>query len=131
MDAIALARRYFAGWDDHDADAIAATFAPGGSYSDPTVRDLDGPATGAYAAGVAAAFPDLRFEIVSLAATSGHVAVEWIMRGTNTGSYAGRPPTGREIELPGADFIRVSEAGIVAIEGYCDSAVIPRQLGLG
>jgi hypothetical protein len=52
------------------------------------------------------------------------------MRGTNTGSYAGLPPTGRAIELPGADFVRVSDAGITAIEGYFDSAVIPRQLGL-
>jgi hypothetical protein len=59
MDGTALAQRYFDGWNAHDADAIAATFAPGGTYSDPAIRDLDGPATGAYAVGIAAAFPDL------------------------------------------------------------------------
>ena len=27
--------RYFAGWNEHDGNAIVATFAPGGTYEDP------------------------------------------------------------------------------------------------
>ena len=42
------------------------------------------------------AFPDLSFEIVSQAETGGgRLAAEWLMRGTNTGSFRGLPPTGR------------------------------------
>ena len=56
------------------------------------------------------AFPDLTFEIISKAHTGPEsVAAQWLMRGTNTGSLQGLPPTGRSVEVPGADFIEVEE----------------------
>jgi predicted ester cyclase len=95
------------------------------------VTGLDGRATGAYAAGLVESFPDLRFELVSVALTAeDSVAAQWVMRGTNTGPFAGLPPTGRQIALAGADFIRCSSDGIVAVEGYFDGGALPRQLGL-
>jgi steroid delta-isomerase-like uncharacterized protein len=133
MDRLALAQRYFDGWNAHDAAAIAATFAAGGTYTDPLVQGLDPEATGLYAAGLAGAFPDLRFELVSSTLTDdGAVAAQWIMRGTNGGSFNGLPPTGREIALPGADFITFAEdgSGITSVTGYFDSAGVPRDLGL-
>jgi steroid delta-isomerase-like uncharacterized protein len=133
MDRLAHTARYFEGWNAHDAEAIAATFAPGGTYSDPLVKGLDAEATGAYALGLVAAFPDLRFELVSTALTDdGAVSAQWIMRGTNDGPFQGLPATGREIALPGADFIRFADdgSGIVSVVGYFDSAVVPRELGL-
>ena len=36
MERLAHAHAYFDGWNAHDAEAIAATFAPGGTYTDPT-----------------------------------------------------------------------------------------------
>jgi steroid delta-isomerase-like uncharacterized protein len=133
MDRLADAQRYFDGWNAHDADAIAATFAPNGTYSDPNVQGLDPGATGAYAAGLAAAFPDLRFELVTSSLTDdGAVAAQWVMRGTNSGPFNGLPPTGREIALPGADFITLADdgSGIASVTGYFDSARVPRDLGL-
>jgi len=133
MDRLAHAARYFEGWNDHDAEAIAATFAPGGTYTDPLVKGLDAQATGAYAVNLAAAFSDLRFELVSTAMTSdGAVSAQWIMRGTNDGPFQGLPATGREIALPGADFISFAAdgSGIASVVGYFDSAVVPRDLGL-
>src|SRR4029077_17534524 len=125
MNRLERAQRYFDAWNAPDAAAIAATFAPGGTYTDPSVHDLDPEATGAYAVGLAAAFPDLRFEIVSSALTEdGAVAAQWIMRGTNRGSFQGLPPTGREIALPGADFITFADGdgGIATVTGYFDGA---------
>jgi steroid delta-isomerase-like uncharacterized protein len=133
MDRLAHAQRYFDGWNAHDAAAIAATFAPGGTYTDPLVQGLDPGATGAYAVGLAAAFPDLRFELVTSTLTDdGTVAAQWIMRGTNGGPFNGLPPTGREIALPGADFITFADdgSGIASVTGYFDSAGVPRDLGL-
>jgi steroid delta-isomerase-like uncharacterized protein len=128
---LAIAHRYFDGWNAHDADAIAATFAPGGTYTDPTVSDLDGPATGAYALSLVAAFPDLRFDLVSTAETEdGGVAAQWVMRGTNTASFMGLPPTGRAFALPGADFITFAGDGIATVTGYFDGGKLARDLGL-
>src|SRR5262249_54737878 len=114
-----------------DAEAIAATFAPGGTYTDPTVADLDAEATGAYALSLVAAFPDLRFDLVTTAETDdGGVAAQWVMRGTSTEPFMGLPPTGREIALPGADFMTFDGDGIATVTGYFDSGKLPRDLGL-
>ncbi len=132
MSDLQQAQRYFDAWNAQDAPAIVATFAPGGTYQDPTTPGpLTGDAIGHYAAGLWAAFPDLRFDIVSVAPVGdGTVAAQWIMRGTNTGSMFGLPPTGKSVELSGADFIVVEEGGLHAVTGYFDSATLPRQLGL-
>ena len=67
-------------------------------------------ATADYARGLWDAFPDLTFEIISKAQTGPEsVAAQWVMRGTNTGSLQGLPPTGRSVEVPGADFIEIEE----------------------
>src|SRR5258707_6028462 len=103
----AYAERYFQAWNARDARAVVAQFAPGGTYKDPASGGpLSGPAIGAYADGLFAAFPDLAFDLVSaILVGDGTLAAEWRMRGTNTAPLAGNPPTGRTVSLPGADFI--------------------------
>jgi len=115
-----------------DADAIVASFASGGTYSDPSAgENLRGDAIAAYAKGLWSAFPDLSFETVSVADNgAGLVAAQWIMRGTNSGSMFGLPPTGRSVTLPGADFIQVEGDRIRSVQGYFDSRAVPDQLGL-
>jgi steroid delta-isomerase-like uncharacterized protein len=124
------ARRYFEAWNRRDAAAIVDCFAEGGTYTDPSAGTVAGPAIAGYANGLWAAFPDLELEIVSESATANAVAAQWIMRGTNTGSLAGLPPTGAAIELPGADFIHIEADGIRSVRGYFDQQAIPAQLGL-
>jgi steroid delta-isomerase-like uncharacterized protein len=125
-------QRYFEGWNNHDPAAIIATFADGGTYADPTTAGpLSGDAIGQNAAQLWAGFPDVRFEIANhLALPGGRFAAEWIMRGTNSGSFAGLPGTGRKVELKGADFIQADDSGIHSVQGYFDAGEIPRQLGL-
>ena len=127
-----IARRYFDAWNRRDASAIVETFADGGTYTDPTTTGaLSGEAIVAHAQGIWAAFPDLSFDLVSVSQNDeGLVAVEWLMKGTNTGSMMGSPPTGLEVTLPGADFIRVEGDKIRSAQGYFDSAAVPRALGL-
>jgi steroid delta-isomerase-like uncharacterized protein len=130
--ALAAAHRYFDAWNRRDPDAVAATFADGGTYTDPaTGGDLVGPAIAAHAAALFAGFPDLSFEIVSDGATGpGTVAAEWLMRGTNTGSLRGAPPTGATVALPGADAIVVEDGLIRSVRGYFDRQTMLEQLGL-
>lgn len=127
-----VAQTYFDAWNRRDAAGIVATFTDGGTYADPSTRGpLTGEGIGAYAKGLWAAFPDLSFDIVSLAQNdSGLVSAEWLMKGTNTGSLMGLPPTGLPVALPGADFVRVEGDKIRSVKGYFDSGAVPRALGL-
>lgn len=118
-------------WNAHDADAIVETFANDGTYCDPTTGEIPGDAIGTYAQRLWNAFPDLCFEIVSLAAAgSGRVVAEWMMKGTNTGAFQGLPPTGRSISLSGVDVVEIGPDGIKTVNGYFDTRAVPDQLGL-
>jgi steroid delta-isomerase-like uncharacterized protein len=127
-----IVQRYFDAWNAHDAAAIVATFAPGGTYADPTTPGpLSGPAIGENAERLWRSFPDVAFEIRSHAASGdGFFAAEWMMSGRNSAPFADLPPTGRRVVLPGADFIRVNADGIQSVQGYFDAGALPRQLGL-
>jgi steroid delta-isomerase-like uncharacterized protein len=132
MDALQCAQEYFDAWNRRDADAVLAAFTADGTYSDPTSGGrIRGEALRGYMAGLWSAFPDLAFETVSHGVVGENlVAAQWIMRGTNTGSLMGLPPTGRSVTVSGADFIRVAGNKIQTVDGYFDSRAVPDQLGL-
>ncbi|HYP66709.1 MAG TPA: nuclear transport factor 2 family protein [Thiobacillaceae bacterium] len=131
MNCLDIANEYFDAWNAHDADAIVKTFADDGTYRDPTTGEISGDAIGANAKRLWDAFPDLSFEIVSVAeAGPGRVVAEWIMKGTNAGAFRGLPATGRAVSLPGADVIEIGTDGIKAVRGYFDTRVFAEQLGL-
>lgn len=130
--ALDLAHKYFAGWNRRDAGGVLATMEPGGTYSDPQTGGLlSGRLFHEYMDRLFASFPDVSFEIASEGLVAPDlVAAQWIMRGTNTGSMMGLPPTGKSVVLHGADFIRVGDSGIRSVNGYFDTRAIPEQLGL-
>ena len=132
MEPVQIAQRYFEAWNGRDPHAIVATFEQGGTYMDPAIpAPLTGDAIGAYAQGLWDAFPDLTFEIVRVAqGAEGLVAAEWLMTGTNTGSFNGLPPTGKRVSLPGADFVRVEGDKIRSVQGYFNAGALPLALGL-
>jgi steroid delta-isomerase-like uncharacterized protein len=132
MDPIAIAQRYFDGWNRRDPAAVLDTMAPNGTYADPgTGGPISGDAFTGYMKGLFSAFPDVSFEVASVGlAAPDLVAAQWVMRGTNTGSMSGLPPTGKSVELRGADFIRVTDAKVRSVDGYFDAGEVPKQLGL-
>lgn len=127
-----LADAYIAGWNNHDAGAILGALGSDGTYQDPmTGGPIGGAALKGYVEALFAAFPDLSFELVSIADTGPDtMAFEWIMRGTNHGSLNGLPPTGKQIAVDGSDFIKVANGHIASVKGYFDSGAVPRQVGL-
>jgi hypothetical protein len=61
--AVEVFQRYTDAWNRHDAPGIVATFAEGGTYTDPTTAGpLAGAAIAGYAQSLWDAFPDLSFE---------------------------------------------------------------------
>lgn len=123
---------YADAWNRQDAEGIVATFAEDGTYRDPTTPGpLAGVAIGEYARGLWSAFPDLSFEMARLIeGDGGTISAEWVMRGTNTGSMMGLPPTGRPVEVRGVDIAVVADGKLRNVQGYFDSAAVPRALGL-
>ena len=125
--------RYFAAWNDHDAQAVVRSLADGGSYEDPTTGGpLTGDALAANVATLLAGFPDVHFDLVSVAHTGDTTAAaQWLMRGTNTGPMPAGPATGQAVALPGADFIDYDPAAdrIAKVTGYFDTATMLTQLG--
>ncbi|MFO1069946.1 MAG: ester cyclase [Geminicoccaceae bacterium] len=132
MSATAAARAYVDAWNARSSAAILASLTEGGTYQDPTTPGpLSGAALAAHVEALWQAFPDLAFDLVSLAETGGGgAAFEWRMHGTNTGSFRGLPPTGRRVDLPGADFIATEGGKVRSVTGYFDGGAVPRQLGL-
>lgn len=131
MTCLDIANNYFHAWNARDANAIVKTFADDGTYHDPTAGEISGGAIGANAKRLWEAFPDLSFEIVSIAeAGPARVVTEWIMTGTNVGAFQGLPATNRAISLPGVDVIEIGTDGIKSVKGYFDTRAIPDQLGL-
>ena len=62
---------YFAAWNARDPRGGGGLFAPAATYRDPGVPDgLDPAGTGAYAAGLWTAFPDLAFAVDDLTRTA-------------------------------------------------------------
>ena len=52
------------------------------------------------------------------------------MKGTNSGSMLGNPPSGQSVAVPDADFITVEGERIRSVQGYFDQKAFSEQLGL-
>jgi steroid delta-isomerase-like uncharacterized protein len=81
------------------------------------------------------AFSDIHVEVLRVAAEGGDVAMEVILRATNTGAIdvgadESLPATGRRIELASVWFLTLGSDGRITEErDYLDTASLFRQLG--
>ena len=133
MNAIEVAQNNLNSWNRHDADAIVAAYAEGGTYRTPRMgHPLTGQAIGDFAKSVWEAFPDASLEVISIGDTgSGLVAIQWILHGTHTGPLMdGTPPTGRKVSYPGASFVQVESDKIRSEQTYVDRQTVAELLGL-
>jgi steroid delta-isomerase-like uncharacterized protein len=133
MNAIEVSRRYLDAWNRHDADAIVAIYAEGGTYHTPRLDHvLKGQAIADWAKSVWAAYPDMRLEEISRGDTGGGlVASQLVLHGTHTGPFMdGTPPTGRTVAYPIATFTQVEGDKIRSEHVYLDRQTVAEQLGL-
>lgn len=75
-------------------------------------------------------FPDMQFLIIDMVAKGDKVWVYNTMRGTNTGSMMGMPPTGKKIDVKGLDIVRFVNGKAVEHWGLNDDLKMMQQLGL-
>jgi predicted ester cyclase len=75
------------------------------------------------------AFPDLRYEVVQMAADGEKVWGHFRSRGTNDGSFMGNPPTRKTMQIDVIDIARFEEGKLVEHWGVPDRLGILMQLG--
>jgi ketosteroid isomerase-like protein len=84
-----LIARFYAAFDDHDGDAMAACYAPDAHFWDPVFGDLHGAEPGAMWRMLTARAPDLRVELAEHSVEGDTGSAHWIAR--YTFSQTGRP----------------------------------------
>ena len=125
-------QEYFDAWKGTDEDKILAYYADGVVIQLPT-GTLEGKAAvrDSFVRPFIGAFPGNVHAIRNLAHANNLVAVEWSFEATHTGSFAGVPPTGRQVRVPGCSFYEY-DLGIKAITAgriYFDLGTLLRQIG--
>jgi steroid delta-isomerase-like uncharacterized protein len=85
---------------------------------------------GAKLADLRQAFPDLVLTVEDELIEGDRIAWRWTLRATNTGTFAGVPPTGRAVAFQGLNVERVEEGRIVEHWSIHDGLDLLRQLGL-
>ena len=91
---------------------------------------LPGPAGQAkIAADFRAAFPDLRMEIDLILGEGDLVAARWTTEGTNSGPWAGQPPTGKRARFSGVNIFRIRDGKVVELWNHRDDLGLMQQLG--
>jgi steroid delta-isomerase-like uncharacterized protein len=74
-------------------------------------------------------FPDLEIVAEDLVAEGDKVAKRWVFRGTNTGEYAGMPPTGKQVTMRGITLYRLSGGKVTELYWNYDVFGLLQQLG--
>ncbi len=82
-----------------------------------------------------AAFSDIAHRYVSYVEEGDAFADEWVFVGTHTGPLAlpdgtELPATGKRVEVPGMELVRVRDGKIVVDNLYYDTLSVAAQLGL-
>lgn len=78
--------------------------------------------------GFRAAFPDLHARIDQVFAVGDWVAARVTWTGTNTGDFAGQPPTGKTVSITELEIVRCSGGRIVDLRQVADLDSLMAQL---
>ncbi len=74
-------------------------------------------------------FPDMNFEITSAITEEKHVAITWVLTGTNLGMIGGLQPTGKTIKTKGLTIYHFKENLINGHTQVFDRGSVMKQLG--
>lgn len=76
------------------------------------------------------AFPDMQVEFEDMLAEGDKVAGRFRLRGTNTGSFRGIPPTGKAVDITATGIIRVVDGKVTDNWVNVDALGLMQQLGV-
>lgn len=76
------------------------------------------------------AFGDFRMSLDDMIAEGDKVFLRGSMSGTHNGEFMGIPATGKKINVPMGDFLRIDNGKVVEHWGVTDSGAMMQQLGM-
>lgn len=94
-----------------------------------TFPPMDREAHNQLAAAFWEAFPDLHQEIEEVIAEGDRAAVRFRIKGTNTGSLMGSPPTGKAIDIGGIALVGVRSGKVTELREEFDQMGLMQQIG--
>src|ERR1700722_9150619 len=120
-----VVEEFYERFGDGDLDAAVAVFAAEVQINDPGLGAVEGlEALRTYLEGLKGPVPDARAIVERVFEVGDTVIVEGRFAGTNIGPLPGPdgdlPPSGRTVDLPFADFARISDHRIVEYRTYYD-----------
>jgi SnoaL-like polyketide cyclase len=126
-----LAEQWRSAWEGKGFEACCT---PDVTYEDPVAVDLlrGVEALDTHAAGLRAAFPDLRVEATSPPLFRGaHACVPWRLLGTHRGDLGQMlPATDRFVTIHGLHYLELSDGSVRRARGFFDLYDAAVQLGL-
>ena len=123
------AQRYGDAWLQRDPAELRASLTLGATLTNPRLGVLDLAGILNHLARLEEGFPDVAFTYDGPMVVEGsQAAYRWVMTGTNTGPFYGRPATGRAVRLEGADFIEAVDDRVATVVEYSDTAGFAAQL---
>ena len=127
-----VARAYLEAINDRDLDAAAAMWEPGRIDRLVGMADLRVPGEfKQWFSRLFGAFPDFKFEVLTIAASKENAAVRWRASATfnGTGKFEGMTPNDASIEIEGCDMLTIRDGKIVENHAYLNGTEMARQLG--
>lgn len=76
------------------------------------------------------AFPDFRVNVEDMVAEDDKVIIRATMRGTHSGDFMGIAATGKQVQVPMADFLRLENGKVLEHWGVMDNGAMMQQLGV-
>ena len=116
-------------WNNHDAEAIAASAGPNGVMFDPALGEVRGTeALKANAELYLNAFSDLKIEVTSEVVQGNTLCQEWKSSGTHDGELMGIAPTGKHVEAHGCNVATLDDSGSIELHRYWNPGEILAQI---
>jgi len=127
-----LVQQYVQIWNSQEIEKLPTIFSKTATYEDALQGGNAIEVLSVSLKETASAFPNISFETLTVieGSTNNTFVLEWSMKGTNTGAFFGAEPTNKEIEISGADIIKVNDEKIISIKSYYDSSQFSTQLGV-
>jgi len=128
QDESAIAEKWIAAWNSHDAEKLLPLFTSDVFYEDVAFGEAShSPAElRKFAADYFESVPDLKIELLRVSLHNDHGTIEWTLSGTDKAMYR----TGKKFSVRGVSVIDVRAGKIFRNLDFYDSATIMRQLGL-